>query len=430
MHGAFNLFQMTMLRWRSRHPYNATHVARVPHALDEARLRATLAAALEETGLTGYALDARRGRYEWRGGAAEIALDVSAAPAGDVDEALRAAIERSLARRFPADGAYAPFAFEAIPDRDGFWLLLVYDHIVAGGDSAVTLLGAICERYEGGPALPRLERHPARFRRLVARHPLQAMRAVADLPGMALRARHSRRPPGLEVRDHANAFLMASLPYAVVERIAHAAAAWKVTRNDVLMGALIRAVAQFRPPPAANARRYAVAVASIVNIRRDCAGPAARTFGQFLASFRAAHADPTHASLEEVVRAVHAESRDLRRRRRYMRSLVALALSGIAWRAVRDDRRDSLYAKHYPVWAGLTTLVVQGLWDAIAPRAGTMPSGYRRGVSTGPLAPAVFAATFTGSTLELGVSFRPATISAAAVRVALDRFVAGLEQLP
>jgi len=426
--GALNLFQATMLRWRSRHPYNATHVARVPHELDAGRLRATLASALEESGLTGYALDASRGRFTWRGGPARVALDI-AAPFADVDEALRAAIERSLERSFPPEGAYEPFAFEAIPDADGFWLLVVYDHVVAGGDSAAALLGAIAARYAGGGALPRLERHPARFRRLFARHPVQTARAVAGLPRLAMRGRRARRPPGLEIRDASNAFLMASLDAAAVERIANAAKRWGASRNDVLMGALIRAVGGLKPPAAAGAHRHEVAVASIVNIRSDCAGPAGRTFGQFLSSFRASHPDPAGATLEEVVRTVNAESRDLRSRRRYLRSLVALALSGLAWRAVSDERRDSLFAKHYPVWAGLTTLVVPGLWDAISPEAGAVPAGYRRGVSTGPLAPIVVAATFTGNSLELGVSFRRAAVPASQVRTILDHFVATLEHL-
>jgi hypothetical protein len=96
---------------------------------------------------------------------------------------------------------------------------------------------------------------------------------------------------------------------------------------------------------------------------------------------------------------------------------------------VKEERRDSLFAKHYPVWAGLTTLVVPGLWGAISADAGAMPSGYRRGVSTGPLAPIVVAATFTGTSLELGVSFRPAAVPAADVRAVLDRYVASLEEL-
>ena len=396
MAGALNLFQTTMLRWRSRHPYNATHAARVARPLDAAKLHATLVSALAETGLTGYVLDARRGRFAWRGGPPAVALELEPAPA-DLDAALRAAIERTLARRYVSEGAYTPFSFVAIPDGDGFWLLLGYDHLVAGGDSAVTLLGGICAR--------RLQR-------------------------MALRARRSRRPPGLEIRDGANAFEMRSLGAPVADAVARTAERLGATRNDVLMAALIRALAGLKPPPAKGARRDEVAVASIVNIRADCAAPAARTFGQFLSSFRASYPRPERASLDDVVRAVHAESRDLRTRRRYMRALVALALSGLAWRVVRDDRRDTLYAKHYPVWAGLTTLVVPGLWNALAPAAPALPGAYRRGVSTGPLAPIVVAATFSGSSLELGVSFRPAALPAADVIAAIDRYVASLEALP
>lgn len=429
MAGALNLFQTTMLRWRSRHPYNATHAARVGRPLDPAKLHATLVSALAETGLTGYVLDARRGRFAWRGGPPAVALEVEP-PSADLDAALRAAIERTLARRYVSEGAYTPFSFVAIPDGDGFWLLLGYDHVVAGGDSAVTLLGGICARYADATPLPRLERHPSRFRRLVARHPLQAARAFAEVPRMALRARRSRRPPGLEIRDGANVFEMRSLGAPVADAVARTAQRLGATRNDVLMAALIRALAGLKPPPAKGARRDEVAVASIVNIRADCAAPAARTFGQFLSSFRASYPRPERASLDDVVRAVHAESRDLRTRRRYMRALVALALSGLAWRVVRDDRRDTLYAKHYPVWAGLTTLVVPGLWNALAPAAPALPGAYRRGVSTGPLAPIVVAATFSGSSLELGVSFRPAALPAADVIAAIDRYVASLEALP
>jgi hypothetical protein len=50
-------------------------------------------------------------------------------------------------------------------------------------------------------------------------------------------------------------------------------------------------------------------------------------------------------------------------------------------------------------------------------------------VSTGPLAPIVVAATFSGSSLELGVSFRPAAVPAADVQAAVDRYVATLEGL-
>ena len=428
MRGAFNLFQAMMLRWRSRHPYNAVHAARVDRPLDEAHLRATLAAALEETGLTGYTFDAARARYEWRGGPAEVVLEV-VVPAGAIDEALRSTIERSLDAPFARTGSHAPIRFSAIDDGDRFWLVLAYDHVVAGGDSAVALLGALCARYLGAAPLDRLERHPARYRRLVARHPLRSVAAAAALPRLAARGKRARRAPGLEVRDGRNAFVMAEIDAATVDRIAATAERCGATRNDVLMAALIRAVAPLRPAPAAGSRRREIAVASIANIRGDCAGPAGRVFGQFLSSFRAAYADPLNAALDDVIRAVHAESRDLRAKRRYLRSLFAIGLSGLAWRVVRDDMRDSLFAKHYPAWAGLTTLAVPGLWNAMSPEAGSGPAAYRRGVSTGPLAPIVVAATFAGNALGIGVSFRPAAVAEADARAVVERFVATLRSL-
>ncbi len=427
MPGAFNLFQATMLRWRARHPYNAAHAARVDAPLDERRLRDAIASVLRDAGLAGYTLDAARGRYEWRGG--EPPVNLSNGSAGDdAEEAVRSAIERSLEHRFPPDGGYDPFVFEALAVAGGFWLVLGYDHIVAGGDSAAALLGAIAARYRGPAPVATLERHPARFRRMVLRHPLSAAAALAGLPTLAWRSRRARRAPGLEKREQANAFVMARLDGADAT-IGAAARSWGVSRNDVLMAAVIRAVAGLKPPPGAGARRREVAVASVVNIRSECAASAGRTFGQFLSSFRAGCPDPQSLPLREVARTVNAESHDVRARRRYLRSLAALAVSGLAWRLVGEERRHSLYSKHYPVWAGLTTLVVPGLWDAMTPAAGKRPSAYRRGVSTGPLAPLVVAATFTGSSLELGVSFRPAAVDRPAVCSVVDRIVRELESL-
>ena len=206
---------------------------------------------------------------------------------------------------------------------------------------------------------------------MVARHPLQVARALAGMPRLAMRARRARRAPGLEFHDGTNAFVMRSLGAAVADGIARAAERFGATRNDVLMAALIRALAGLKPPPAKGARRYEVAVASIVNIRSRLrrAGVAHVRPVPVVVPRRRIPIRRTRR-LEDVVRAVHAESRDLRTRRRYLRSLIAIALSGIAWRVVRDERRDTIYAKHYPVWSGLTTLVVPGLWNALVPVGG------------------------------------------------------------
>jgi len=428
MAGAFNLFQSTMLAWRSRHPYNAVHAARLGRPVERERLERAIASVLEDAGLTGYVLDATRRRYAWRGGAADVTLALSRA-GGDVEEALRAAFERALAVRFAPDGPYVPFAFEAIEDGDDGWLVLAYDHVVAGGDSAAALLGAIDARYRGEVPIARLERDPPRFRRHLARHPIAVLRGLLSIPQLARRSRHARRPPGLAERDPANAFFFAPVKPGTDARLAATARAWGVARNDVLMAALMRAVAAMRPPARSGSRRSEVAIASIINLRGECAAPVGTVFGQFLSPFRSGYPAPDTAPLETVARAVHADSRDMKQRRRYVRSLAALAIASLAWRSLDASRRDSLYAKHYPVWAGLTPLGIAGAWDAMTAAAGERPRDYRRGVSTGPLAPIVVAATYTGRALELGVSFRPAAIGASEVRAAIDRFVADLESL-
>jgi hypothetical protein len=63
MKGRLNLFQASMLRWRALHTYNAVHVMTLPGEPDPARLAGAIARTLAAWGLTGLALDARRGRF-------------------------------------------------------------------------------------------------------------------------------------------------------------------------------------------------------------------------------------------------------------------------------------------------------------------------------------------------------------------------------
>ena len=65
MRGRLNLFQAMMLRWRDLHPYSAVHVVRVMKPCSAAALEAQIEARLGGAGLTGFALDRRRSRYEF-----------------------------------------------------------------------------------------------------------------------------------------------------------------------------------------------------------------------------------------------------------------------------------------------------------------------------------------------------------------------------
>ena len=96
------------------------------------------------------------------------------------------------------------------------------------------------------------------------------------------------------------------------------------------------------------------------------------------------------------------------------------------WPFLSPEQRRCFLAKHYPIWAGVTSLHVDPLWNGTA---GPLIE-YRRAVSTGPLAPLVFAVTTFGETMWLGVSYREADLDAeTAERVAREflRRLAGLE---
>ena len=73
------------------------------------------------------------------------------------------------------------------------------------------------------------------------------------------------------------------------------------------------------------------------------------------------------------------------------------------------DRRRGFLAKHYPIWAGITAVHVDPLWEGV--RRDVPVREYLRAVSTGPLAPLVFAITTLGDAMWLGVSFRTADVS-------------------
>jgi hypothetical protein len=172
----------------------------------------------------------------------------------------------------------------------------------------------------------------------------------------------------------------------------------------LLLAALLLVLAPRTPDRSRDTRRNEIAVAAIVNLRAECGVGAREVFGQFLSSLRLSHRVPPGISLEELARDVHRETVRIKAGKLYLQTLVAVRLSGLVWPFLDDGRRRRLYTKTFPVWAGLTTLNVNALWT---PNGGAAaPARYLRAVSTGPLAPLVVAATTSGTTLELALTYR------------------------
>jgi hypothetical protein len=421
MRGRLNLFQSAMLRWRDLHPYSAVHVAQVREPFDRTRLESAIANQLSDAGLTGLVLDRARKRYEYRGGPATIELEV-VAPGIDVHIAIRTEIERQLNRPFPHDGAFVPFRFFVHDQGSEFGLGLAYDHFIAGGDSIVVLLNDIVARYLGASierAKPNL--YPATFRPIVVRNAGQLLRNVRWLPRITASCRRGIRPAYADDADGYNAFDFVTLAAPAVSAMRSKAKALGVTFNDLLLAIMLKALSRDLPEASRVGRRREVAVASIVNLRSESGYSAHEAFGQFLSSMRVSHAVPDGVTVEALALDVHRETARFKSRKLYLQTLLAMQFNAIVWWFLNTDRRQRLYAKAYPVLAGLTSLNVDALWES--PTKNGQAPAYLRAVPTGPIAPLVVAATSAGNALTLGLSYRRSALVAEKVAT-IGRFVA------
>lgn len=407
MKGTLNLFQVAMLRWRALHPYNAVHVVRLGQPLDAARLEAALREEFESLRLTGLDLDVQGRRFEWTGGPMRPALRVIVAD-GDAAAVLAREIESELNTGFSADGCFDPFRFFAVDDGAACCIGLAYDHWVAGGDSIVTLMRGLVARYLGAPVpSPPAQadrRYGPTYLRLFRRHPLLLAKSLAGLPRLALSCRRAFRPRYAAPQDGYNALALLRIEAADRARLEACAGAWSVTAHDLLLALLIRALSPFAVRRLEAARRNEIAIASIVNIRRDLGTPAAAALAPYLASFRVSHRAPDDLPLRELAGAIQAQTALIKHGKRYLQTLVAMGMVGIEWRFMTTLQRQRFYPKHYPICAGTTPLHVDRIWTG----GGARPRGpdYIRAVSTGPLAPMILAFTMVGDAINLGITYR------------------------
>mgnify|MGYP003593400266 CR=1 FL=1 len=419
MRGRLNLFQAAMLRWRELAPYNAVHVAELAGPLAGPRLAAAVAAHLAALGVTGFALDLRHRRYEYAGGLQPVEVPVLAGGA-DAFAVIEREMERHLNLPFPPDGAYVPFRFFAVDAGATFHLGVAYDHFIAGGDSIVALLKGIASRYEdtGAAACTAPELYPPAYARLFLRNAGKAYLGQYSLPGMLRRSARAFRPRYPHGDDFTNAFTSFELPAPLNAAVIRAAGAWGLTRNDLLIALLLKALAPEVPDRLQAKRRREIAIASVINIRGEFGTSPDTAFGQFLSSFLVSHPVPAEVGVEALARDVHEQTRRVKRRKLYLQTLHLLAWGGLAWRHMTPGQRRQMYAKNYPVWAGVSMLSVASLWRDAPGQAHVLH--YLRAISTGPFSPMVIAPASVGDSLHIGVSYRTAAFR----REDIDRIVA------
>jgi len=422
--GRLNLFQRTMLQWRELYPYSAVHAVRVPQALDKTRLVEDIATELEALGLTGLELDATRGRFDYRGGAADV--DLGLLDCRNAPSRLEAQFEGQLNRPFVDAGTRVrPFRFFVCDAGSSFYLGLVYDHFIAGGDSIVVLMKRLVQRYQGAPVRAPLALYPNTFGRLFLRYPGAGAAALARLPQFVAASRRCYRAPLSAQTDNYNAFASFPLSPNQLATLRSTAAAFGVTLNDLMLAMVMQTLGPHAAGRAQARRRCELAVASIMNIRREFQPDADHLFGQFLSSFRVSHPVPPGIALRDLAGDVHRQTAAVKSRRLYLQTLLALGAGRQAWRLLSLERRQGMFAKNFPVWAGVTALNADALW----PRSASLahPLEYVRAASTGPLAPLIFVVTTFAKAAHLGVVFRPAVFSLETVMDMVGEFLGCVE---
>jgi hypothetical protein len=200
-----------------------------------------------------------------------------------------------------------------------------------------------------------------------------------------------------------------------------------MTQNDVILAVLLKSLSPQLPERHQATLRRELAVASIVNLRRDFGAAAVDGFAPMLASFRVTHPVPPDIELRALAEFVHGETSRMKQRKLYLQTLLAMGLSSVQWRYLSRDDRQRFHAKHYALWAGVTPLQVNALW----PAAKTYPFtiGYMRAVATGPLSPIVLALTTLGEVVEIALSFQTAALDRARAEAILTSIVQCIRSL-
>jgi hypothetical protein len=192
------------------------------------------------------------------------------------------------------------------------------------------------------------------------------------------------------------------------------------------MALLLLAQDAVMPARDTGKRRHELAVASIINLRREHGEDPRTTFGQFLSSFRVSHPVPRGITLYELALDVHRATARIKREKLFLTTLFAMAVDRSVGRFQTPRQRMSVYAKNYPVGAGVSSLNVNALWQSADGSAAPM---YIRGVPTGPLSPIVVAVTTSDDMLFAGVSYRTSAVTAENIAKIRDDVLARIHAL-
>lgn len=410
-----NIFQKAVLSWDRMLPYNAAHVLRVSSPLDPARLDTAVAACLISYGLGPLRVDEERSRFGFESAGRAPSVEVLDA-SGPLLETLRGRLEDELNRPFPLSPPSWPVRFFAVREKDGFYLGLVYFHVIADASSIIYLMDDIGRCYRDGtkPERGRGKFYP-RTRLGIGAFARGLVPWLGTLAGDIEDVRRTLRVSWINGAPKKAGLLLEALPVDG-ERLAAASRAIGVTLNDVFLAALLKSVPTLLGKKK-SPHRSKLSVGSIISTRKDLGLNGGREFGLFLSSFRVSAAAPEQYSLVEMAREVRRQTLRVKKGRLYLRSMMETLMGLRLERLYESEARERFYSKHYPLSAGLTNIGLRAVWDRPEP----LPD-YWRAVSTNGAVPMVFSVTSAAQSLNVSVGYSMHVYTAEEARQALARF--------
>ena len=428
MESRVNPFQETMLYWNDLMPYNAVHVARLPGHPDLHKLQNAVGETLRSRHLTHLTIDREKKRFYF--GGAEHQTDICILPLqDDARQALTQQTEIELNTPFDCRQGFNPFRFFATQDTGAFYLGLVYFHAITDGEAIIRLLREIIDLYLD-------ERRPGSkidhnlcstsLWRLLPKSPMHVVRWLHAIPGHIQDIRQSFRPPVRSDESPRTVFKLWDLDRDAYFELTRYARSLNVTLNDVFLGMLMKALSPFASGRFAAERRRKLAIAFIMNIRRDLSGLAENTFGMFLSSCFIAHTLPATMELDALISEIHLKTEEIKKKKLYVLSLLGQAVGIHLMRKSDQEHRAKFYTHNYPLWGGVTNIDLGWHWK-------DLPHDdfyYFRAASVGPAAPLTLAITTVNDRISLAVSANPRVYRTEDVEEIMGSFVGSLSFSP
>ncbi len=250
---------------------------------------------------------------------------------------------------------------------------------------------------------------------------------VSNVIGRILRPRMVAQPAFGSVHDMATGYGFQTTSPDIVDRLRCCAKSLKVSVHDVILATLAQTLQHHLPRRALRDPRSRIALATIVDARRDAAPDVQGQLGTFLTFHVVNLSGSAGGTLSDTIRQVSAQTAQLKAQCGHLDSVVDMKLLGSIWPVLSARRRATFVRKTFPLTAGASNVVIPADW--FGPAGNDQVLDYFRASPTGPGVPLVLTPTTFLDRMNISVSYRATAFSRDRVQALVDTFLELAEKL-